>query len=419
MFCGRRKRRIMVLRVWRYIILSVFCTVVAATGYMIRPDIAYALQRDTHRQAPARTYPQIWDVYVAYRTVNTGSANMAFPYEDTDVVIRAIVIAYFNGQKRAYTDLTGAPSSWTDGGTWHVYGTQGPDCPYALTPPWPDYRWLSDISSLFDVVHQWDTQHWGTPTFTWRKRYHHCYDKSEDGRKYDYHEAEPQSWSGWGTTNSGVNFYEPGLVRLRVAVQYGTQTKTSPDEEYATRIAVRNHNDFGVPDKVLRRDYLRWVFAYMHEPYEFGGYWFGGKTTDEGHGGSCYAGYGIDCSGLVSNGARWAGYNWDPWRWTTCGMWTWSESYPVTTVFPEDDPFGPGDVLIYHIHGDPCEGHVVSVFYRNDDNISIIEAAGGYPDDNPPGSVVRVRENRSLDDWLQKPYNDPDSNYRMFRLKAH
>lgn len=50
------------------------------------------------------------------------------------------------------------------------------------------------------------------------------------------------------------------------------------------------------------------------------------------------------------------------------------------------------------------------------DTMSIIEAAGGSPNRTPPGSVVRTQTNQSLDDWLDDPYNDPETNYKQFRL---
>ncbi|MEN6521082.1 MAG: right-handed parallel beta-helix repeat-containing protein [Armatimonadota bacterium] len=364
------------------------------------------------------TLPQITAVYVAYRTVGTGTSNMAFPYDNTDVVIKAMVVATVNGQKRVYTDLGDkdtAESGWRDGGTWHIYGAQGSNLPN----DWPDYRWLSDESSKFSRIYQWDTANWGIPTFTWRKRYHHCYAKGESGRKYDYRQAAPSTWSGWGTTDDGIEFGASGLVRLRVTVQLDNQKKTSLDNEKATRIAVRDHRNFGITND-RRINYLRWIFAYKGEPYEFGGYWFGGRSTDSWHGGSAYSGYGVDCRGLVSQAARWAGYNWGnnqglAWVHSTPSLYTGNTV--TTEAFPEDDPFGPGDILCYCKYTRRGhEGHVVSVYYRDGDNISIIEAAGGSPNRNPPGSVVRIQENQSLEDWLNDPYDDPTCNYKQFRL---
>ncbi len=86
-------------------------------------------------------------------------------------------------------------------------------------------------------------------------------------------------------------------------------------------------------------------------PYEWGGYWFGGKEGVNVGGHNAYEGYGMDCSGLVSNGALRAGYNWHPWRATTS---TLTNEFYSTSIDPRT--LQPGDILLK-----PGE-HVVTLF---------------------------------------------------------
>lgn len=359
----------------------------AAMGY----GSAQAASRQSATTNSSTLYPIIRGVHVAFRTLGT---NHGWPYNTSHVVVKAVIVATVNGETRAYADLGTAPqgeSNWPGG--WHREGEEGAACPRT----WPTYHWMSDLG--YGTIYQWNTSAWGTPTFTWKERLHNCYEFSKTyGRKYKYLEDTP-SWSGWGTANAGVNLLW-GIKRYQVSVSYKGQTKASPDNERATRISVRWDQDFGIvgtdSDSVLRKEYLRWIFAYLDEPYEYGGQWFGGRACDTFHydadGG--YDGYGIDCSGLVSNAARWAGYNWistdGGWRRAVHHTYTSSLSYVSDEVTDLDDVVC-GDIMVIDISQPNVERHVRSIYCRCDDTIWMIAAEGNTQ------SVVKILPGRSLD----------------------
>jgi len=155
---------------------------------------------------------------------------------------------------------------------------------------------------------------------------------------------------------------------------------------------------------------LRWLFCYLYEPYEWGGHWFGGRDSEGEYrgGGSGYQGYGIDCSGLVSCGARWARYNWPGWRYYTIGIPSVSEEIPNADVEPGDILNRPTD------HCRTCinlhrGGHVRSIYhvypYPNSDRVDLIASEGDQ------GVTDR------LINWSIN--NHEGEHYELRRLKAY
>lgn len=180
-----------------------------------------------------------------------------------------------------------------------------------------------------------------------------------------------------------------GLCRYWVSASRNGITKHSPDEEQATRIAVRPSRNFGLQSG-QRLNYLRWVHTYKDEPYEYGGHWFGGLTSDQWVGGELgYQGYGIDCSGLVSCGARWAEYGWSPWRKNRVQI------DAVTSAIAAEDA-GPGDIML-------TDDHVRTIYERSGGTINMISAEG-----TTTSKVVYV-DNRLL-------ANEMEAGYRPKRL---
>ncbi len=121
---------------------------------------------------------------------------------------------------------------------------------------------------------------------------------------------------------------------------------------------------------------------------------------------SNYAGYGIDCSGLVSAAARWAGYNWNPWRANTKMLAYGPDKIPGTPddfyySIPIDNTridtdLNPGDIL------NKPRFHVVTVYYfsgnKDTEDNKVIEASGS-------ADKVRIRESVNIQtQYLEKGY---------------
>ena len=124
--------------------------------------------------------------------------------------------------------------------------------------------------------------------------------------------------------------------------------------EYAVRISYRNVQATS-PD-AHKQTFLQWVTSFRVVPYEWGGHWYGGRSdneADESPGSDGNDGYGIDCSGLVCAAARWAGYNWSPWRTNVTGL---CSDYYSERITDYNNDLQPGDILAYPRH------HVVIVY---------------------------------------------------------
>ncbi|MDI6782327.1 MAG: hypothetical protein QME49_09540, partial [bacterium] len=197
----------------------------------------------------------------------------------------------------------------TNDGYWYAAGSKGAFDVFKGTSTLPGTT----------VIYQWPPN-WTLPSFNWTAMYHHASDSLDNNHNRNYWYATQTSTviSGWGVTRS----YAPGTGRYKVTATLGNQSVSSLSGEYAARISVKDHN---TPEGHNNQttQYLRWLTAFLQTsqpdgadgiPYEWGGHWFGGKTGNNVGGAANYDGYGIDCSGLVSCGARFAGYKWNPWR---------------------------------------------------------------------------------------------------------
>lgn len=184
--------------------------------------------------------------------------------------------------------------------------------------------------------------------------------------------------------------------------QTWSQNCTAP-AHYAVRISVRVR-DVDPEDQVpsdLQRRYLQWLTAFLHVPYDWGGEWFGGGA-DNRQGGSDMTGeynlsdvYGTDCSGLVSAAAKFAGYNFRPWRLVANdnpvnGLASNNFSDPVANADPHDPGWNnlmPGDIVVGH-------GHVLTIYecqpghILDETPVTIIEAVGS------PARFYRDSEDR-------------------------
>ena len=201
--------------------------------------------------------------------------------------------------------------------------------------------------------------------------------------------------------------YNLSLYLARVT--YKGNTVETPRENHALRISVRE-TSYSTPD-TRRTDYTNWLFAYLGVPYEYGGTWFGGKKSNNWVLQGDYRGYGIDCSALVSNAAKWAGYNWNTGYGT--GGWRYvCDTLPsvTTTTFPGNDPFGVGDIL-----NNLSDKHVKTVISINRTTgiIGIIEAAGEketrasyeWANRATNASLVRVVRNLDIEDHIDQHYS--------------
>ena len=170
----------------------------------------------------------------------------------------------------------------------------------------------------------------------------------------------------------------------------------------ATRLAVRVPAKSGavavdtsagvVPLDRNGTDYLSWLFAFKGEGYEYGGDWFGGcesPTVRRAYSRDTSKQYGIDCGGLISCGAYFAGYDWTP-RYNT------TKDLGAVSHHVGWDGVRPGDILLWYGH------HVMSVcgVHRRDRGLFVdtIEAAG-----SDVGMVV-YRQNRY---WKKLRQYDP------------
>jgi len=121
---------------------------------------------------------------------------------------------------------------------------------------------------------------------------------------------------------------------------------------------------------------------------------YGGRADNKSGGASTYDGYGTDCSGLVSAGACWAGYNWSPWRATTTSLNT---SYYSTQINDANQNLEPGDIL-----NNPGV-HVVTVYqytagHLNMPDSQIIDSCGG-------NHKVDIHEHVNIqEEYLDKGY---------------
>lgn len=299
---------------------------------------------------------RIDSVLVAYRT----SSNNCFPTTNDTVRIRAIIYARGANGLFIYTDVGEA-----NNGNWFYPNSGNADT--------TDEDWNPKVISRTarPRINTWPA-HWPRPTFDWRILRHRMTSNSAqtDARTYEYGVATSADLQNWGY----VGTLSRGILRYRVNVTldpYASwrQTKTSLDSKQATRIAVR---DAGMPDDPQGRRSLEWMTPFLGQPYEFGGRGFGGRTGLDPND-SVGNGYSIDCSALISQGARKTGYNWPG------GWYRYTGALPNVSRAISAIPratFSPGDILNKPSPAPGQPGHVAACVQRNGDRITVIQSVG-------------------------------------------
>ena len=344
-------------------------------------------------------------VGIYYQHDSALSGYPGYPTTDTPVTIRAIVWAKDipNGVEKPYTQENWAAGSWNNPG---VDGATVNFNPQAQSLP---------------AISEWPNN-WPQIDFEWKVLFNQANTKNTTGYNKNYEEKEYGNpfWSGgWGYDNT----LPRGTWRFKVKaiLNKGTPEEQSVDslisnnnnlaKEYATRVSVLDNN----LSVIYGLNYLKWLTVYLAVPYEWGGHWFGGKEGQNVGGADTYDDYGIDCSGLVSNGARWAGFNWGSyWRATTRSL---ADGLPGDPTYYSsiinEKLLAPGDILnrVTHYIQLPngkkkkLFGHVVSIYkiksYKPDgtpDRIFIISAEGS------PQNRVLTQEKSFSNDYKNVDY---------------
>lgn len=343
--------------------------------------------------------PILTKVGIYYQHDTTLSGQPGYPTTDTPVTVRAIVWAKDspNGVEKPYTQ-----EDWP-AGEWYNPGIDGATVNFNPT------------AQNLPAITEWPSN-WPQVDFEWKVLFHKgsnptstikdCslpghfgYDKNgnkvvycDKNRNYEYGYYHNFLWNSWGGDNIS---FPVGNWRFMVKaiLDKGTPVE-SPDEEKATRISVLD-NDLSI---VYGHNYLKWLTAYLGVPYEWGGYWFGGKVGQDVGGHVTYEDYGIDCSGFVSCGARWSGYNWSPWRTSTRTLANGLPGDPTYySSIINEKLLAPGDILNW-------EGHHVQTIYKIENyeegtpkEITVIEAKG-KPDNKVCFNIIDWKS------WKKKGY---------------
>ncbi len=378
--------------------------------FVISARDSHADREKGHRQkwALERNQATGWEidrVRLYYRTdadTNATVRDRAYPFNNVNVRVRAIVWLkgpMVQGQRSygAYCgmafDQTNATNGWfNNDGHWYATGISGEPLdfleganslpprldpnltvdqwPRGLDAPtftWYQLRWAADLETELtpDVhgdyyyyyppyqtanINGWGTDDLNPPVGSRRYIVHtQARDRNNQLQTYRSYAPTPGPWASKATD-------QDNMVLTRTWSQNCDEPPdTAGPEEYAVRISVRDTDIDAIwaPD-AHKRSYLQWLTSFLEVPYEWGGYWYGGRADNEDGGSAAYDGYGPDCSGLVSAGARWAGYNWNPWRATTSSLAT---SYYSTVINNPDENLEEGDIL--NLPG----GHVVTVYW--------------------------------------------------------
>ena len=298
-----------------------------------------------------------------------------YPCHNDTVKAKAILTT----GNHAYSD-----ANFSNDGNWYAVGTDGPLDPWPTSPVNGFTTFPTLSSTTYANVETYPSYFTGA-SVTFKKLQHNASDEiANSNRDYSYTETD-QSATGWGFT---VGYDSAMRYRYRVSVVKGTQYFDSANgklRKFATRVNFRN---VSMPLDPNSKTYLRWLTAFMGIPYEWGGHWFGGKVGSNVGGLDDYEGYGIDCSGLVSCGAKqqWSGYNWSPWRRTTSNL-------PDVSTQISNNQVSPGDIL------NKVGVHVVTVTERQGNTIDIIEATGATG-----VNKVRILTNQSLTQYTNNGY---------------
>lgn len=298
-----------------------------------------------------------------------------YPTTATPITVRAIVWADDGTSEKPYT-LQDQDEEINDG-KWYNAGSEGSQA-YSYPP-----NINVPVLEVSDApkIYKWHSN-WPQLDFEWKELVYrasnalgivncviHTPPCRGRNRNYWHDEYSSMYLDSWGGDNIRLLLGD-WRFKVKVLMNKGTpeeQFVVSNDTECATRVSVLSSN---APVDPNGKEYLKWLTAYYDIPYEWGGYWFGGKEGNNFGGHNTYEGYGVDCSGLVSIGAKLAGYNWSPdWRANT-SMLAYGpdgEKYDPNNPDskPNDDYYSikinaadlkPGDIL------NKAGGHVVTVY---------------------------------------------------------
>jgi len=365
----------------------------------------------------------ITKVRVGYQSLETHSA-----YPLSTEPVRLVALIYVDNVP--YTDLHIVAS---DGPIWMTgsegFGISGPNMS-VKGRNWPE-RIIIDSSS----IHQWKSN-WDWPNIDWFEVGHWVFPKKEVGkdakdryfnmagkpvfaRSSRAHFNELVSRAAnlpiFSSQNQSIesNSLKSGTRRFYIEVNGKKQwlyskgadreSKVFP-EAFATRIAVR---DASVPKG---DPFLEYASMFQQTPYSWGGYSWGGSTGwDDANSSS----HGIDCSGLIEAAMQLAlretsghfeEYSGPPNRnVNTASLATGGAGALITKPISRAE-IQPGDLLV-RVKSKKHDGHVVTIWSRNADAITIIEAAGG--DD-----TTSVSKPSSLNKWINR---DDYKGYRLIK----
>ncbi len=339
-------------------------------------------------------YPRPQEAHLIYR--NESEPMNAYPYEDQNLALWVVIQAsdgnYYTGERY---DPNNRGVWFSNDGRWLKTGTIGQSgeglhfdslgVAWVINRPVREWWGLNLQINWYELPHQVDQE-----TQLTRRQ--------SIGRVlyYIYMPYRTPSFGnpGWGTRNVRLS---AGTHRFQVRVSWqdqqgrrqviaspgptpGDWRRPNEDDqninwnltwsqncdeqnELAVRISVRRVANWVQTER--KRRYLEWLTSFLEVPYEWGGHWYGGRanaTDDTIREDPGYHGYGTDCSGLVSAGARWAGYNWEgvddrgrrySWRASTATLnlpW-YSRPQTIENMEPGDILNNPGDhvVTIYQI----------------------------------------------------------------------
>lgn len=367
-------------------------------------------------------------VEVYYRHQLGNSLPIAgYPTTTTPITIRAIVWAHDGTSEKPYT-LQNQDEEINDG-KWYNAGSEGSQAysyPPNLNVP------VLEVSNA-PKIYKWHSN-WPQLDFEWKDLVYRasraintvnctihtprCAGKNRNNWHDEYSSLYLSSWGG-----DNIMFpLGDWRFKVKAIINKGApeeQFVVSSDTECATRVSVLSSN---APVDPNGKEYLKWLTAYYDVPYEWGGYWFGGKEDKTVGGHNTYEGYGIDCSGIVSICAKLAGYNWSPdWRANTSKLAYGPDGKTYDPLDPNSKPADADDDYYYSIliaakdlkPGDilnKSANHVVTVYRINSKDI----------DGNPKVITIISAEAKTINRVVIQVkefyrYND----YEPRRLVAH
>ncbi len=354
-------------------------------------------------------------VYYRHELTNNSIPVIGYPTTKTTVNVKAIVWADDGNGEKPYTLLN--QDEEINDGKWYATGSEGSQAGSGMPNLSVPVLSVSDVPKIY----KWSDT-WQQPNFEWKILFNRADTKNTTGhnKNYKFKEYINPFWSnGWGYNNKLLR--GTWKFKVKAILDKGTpeeQFVVSADTECATRISVL---DSTAPNDPYggNGDYIRWLTTYLEVPYEWGGHWFGGEEGQNVGGAETYDGFGTDCAGLVSNGARWEGFNWNTWR-----AYTFTLKYgPDWKIGTSDDNYysqniNKSKIKVGHILNRVTQthnkikyrGHVATIWAVRDGGIKkgkivdVIEATG---------NKVTINKNRNLKTYYLDQY------YELRELNRH